>query len=362
MITDRRISTLRRRLLQEGVPAFLVTSIPNIRYLTGFEGVFDDEANVACLLTSEIARAYTDFRYAEAAKEAAEGTPWIVHTPADSIYTTICEDLHALDVEEMAVESSVPYGRFRFLSEHFGGRVHVFDQTVEKIRQVKEAAEVERIAAAAELADRTMAHVFGILGPGSVERDISLEIEVFIRKNGAEAVAFPPIVASGPNSSKPHAITTDRAMERGDLVTIDIGARLDGYCSDLTRTVVLGPASTRQREVYSAVYDANIAAIEGVRAGLRGVEIDAIARDLLVDRGFGAYFQHGLGHGVGLEVHEMPSVSTRYRESIPAGAVVTIEPGVYIPEFGGVRIEDLLVVEESGSTVLSKSPKELTEI
>jgi len=201
-----------------------------------------------------------------------------------------------------------------------------------------------------------------MLEPGVIERDIVLEIEVFMRTNGAEGVAFPPIVASGLNSSRPHAGVTERAIGAGDFVTIDLGARVQGYCSDLTRTVVMGSASTRQREIYSAVYDANAAAIEAVHGGISGMDLDAVARDLLTKRGFGTQFGHGLGHGVGLQIHEMPSVNSRWRDSIPAGVVITIEPGVYIPEFGGVRIEDLVLVEDGGCTVLSESPRELTEI
>ena len=362
MITDRRISAFRRKLAQEDILAFLVTGISNVRYLTGFEDTFDDDANVVALLTPEITRVYTDFRYEEAVCEAAEGTPWVVYAPTDSLYTVLCDDLAALGIEQLALESSVVYGRFRFLSERFGGKVYVVDQWVESLRQTKEAAEVERIAAAAALADRTMEHVLGMLEPGVIERDIVLEIEVFMRTNGAEGVAFPPIVASGLNSSRPHAGVTERAIGAGDFVTIDLGARVQGYCSDLTRTVVMGSASTRQREIYSAVYDANAAAIEAVHGGISGMDLDAVARDLLTKRGFGTQFGHGLGHGVGLQIHEMPSVNSRWRDSIPAGVVITIEPGVYIPEFGGVRIEDLVLVEDGGCTVLSESPRELTEI
>jgi len=362
MIADRRISAFRRRLAEEKVGAFIVTSVPNVRYLTGFEGVFDDEANVACLVTPELVRVYTDFRYEEAAREAAEGTPWVVYAPEDSIYVHMVEDLTLQDVEEIALESSVAYGRFRFLSERFGGKVLVVEHWVESLRQVKEAAEIERIAAAAALTDETLAHVLGVVAPGVRERDIALEIEMYMRRAGADGVAFTPIVASGPNSSRPHAGVTDRALEVGDLLTIDLGARVDGYCSDCTRTVVLGSATDRQREVYEAVLAANLAALAAIRSGVPGADFDKIARDTLTERGLGVYFGHGLGHGVGLEVHEMPSLSQRWRDSIMAGSVVTVEPGVYIADFGGVRIEDLVVVEEAGCTVLSSAPKELLEL
>lgn len=362
MNSDRRAATLRRRLANEGMSAFVVTSIPNIRYLTGFEGVFDSGANAACLITPEIARVYTDSRYAEAAESAAEGTAWAVRTPPDSLYVEMCTDMAADGIESFALESSIPYGRFRFLSEKFAGRICVMDQWIETIRQVKEAAEIERIAAAATLTDRAFDHILGVLSPGMSERDIALELEVFMRRNGSVGLAFDSIVASGQNGSRPHATVTNREIEPGDLITLDFGASVDGYCADMTRTVCIGRATDQQRDVYNAVLEANEAGIAAVRSGVSGADVDAVARGVLERRELAQHFGHGLGHGVGMEVHEMPSVSPRGKESLLAGSVITIEPGVYIPGFGGVRIEDLVVVEESGCRLLSASPKELIEI
>ncbi len=362
MIADHRIAALRRRMSDAGVPAMLISTVPNVRYLTGFEGVFDDDANVALVLTEQGARLYTDSRYAEACEHAASGTPWIIHVPEDSIYATLAEELDRVGLEQLAIEASVPYGRFKFVSEKFGGRVQVLDQMVEEIRRVKEAAEIERIAAAAALTDRAFEHILGRIVPGVTESQIALELEVYMRSHGSDGVAFEPIVAGGPNSSRPHARVTSRPVEIGDFLTMDFGARIQGYCSDMTRTVVLGVATPRQIEIYNAVLEAQEAAVAAVRSGLPGSQIDAVARDILKARGLGEYFGHGLGHGVGLEVHELPSVSTRARESVPAGAVITIEPGVYVPGFGGVRIEDLVLVEEGGGRTLSNSPKHLIEI
>jgi Xaa-Pro aminopeptidase len=362
MVADQRLSTLRRRMVDDGLVAFLATDASNIRYLTGFDGVFDDEANVALLVTKDVARVYTDFRYEEAAREACEATPWALHLQRESLYVEMAEELAEEGIGELAMESSVPYGRFRFVSEKFGGNVTVVDQWIEGIRRVKENAELERMAAAAAITDEAMAHAIGHLALGRTEREIALEIEMHMRTNGAEDVAFKPIVASGPNSSRPHAMTTDRPLQAGDLVTLDMGARVDGYCADLTRTVCMGPADSRQREVYHAVLGANEAAIDGIKSGLRGADVDGIARDALREVGLAEHFGHGLGHGVGLEVHELPNLSPRGRDAVPAGAVVTIEPGVYIPGFGGVRIEDLAVVEDRGCRLLSHATKEFTEI
>lgn len=362
MIVDARISSLRRRLTDSGMQAALISDVANVRYLTGFEDVFDDAANAALVLTVQGARLYTDSRYAEACEEAATGGPWQVHLSTESIYADLCSELDRAGMTGLAIESSVPYGRFKFVSEKFGGRVELIDQWVEEIRRVKESAEIERIASAAALTDRAFEHILSRLELGVTEAQIALELEVYMRTHGSDGIAFEPIVASGPNSSRPHARVSSRAFELGDFVTMDFGASVKGYCSDMTRTVVMGVASPRQIEVYSAVLDAQEAAIAAVRAGMPGAQIDAVARDLLTGRGLSEHFGHGLGHGVGLEVHELPSVSSRARQSVPAGAVITIEPGVYVPGFGGVRIEDLVLVEDGGCRVLSCAPKHLMEI
>jgi len=194
------------------------------------------------------------------------------------------------------------------------------------------------------------------------EIDISLALEVFMRSRGSEGLAFAPIVAGGTNSSRPHAGVSDREVRRGELVTMDFGARIDGYCADLTRTVVLGTADDEQRQLYEAVLAANEAALAAVRPGIACAELDGVARGVLEQRGLGERFGHGLGHGVGLAVHEQPTVGRRSKEVLRPGHVVTIEPGAYVPGFGGVRIEDLVVVVEGGATKLSHSPKHLMEI
>ncbi|MHB9003208.1 MAG: M24 family metallopeptidase [Coriobacteriia bacterium] len=362
MKADARVDALRRLLDNEDVPAVMISDISNVRYLTGFEKVFDDHANAALVVTQDMTRIYTDSRYAEAIETAAAGTSWSLNVPKETLYINLCEDLEHEGIEYLAVESSVPHGRFKFISERFGGRVQAIDQWVEKLRQVKQPEEIERIARAAALTDRAFDHMVRTIEPGMTELQIALAAEVFMRENGSEGLAFPIIAAGGPNSSKPHAQCTDRPIAAGDFLTIDMGARVDGYCADMTRTVVVGHATERQIEVYEAVRQANEAATRQVRGGLPSSQIDAVARDLLQAKGFGDYFGHGLGHGVGLDVHELPAVGPSARDSVLAGSVITIEPGVYIPEFGGVRIEDLLVVEEGGYRVLSSSQRTLIEI
>ncbi len=362
MIADRRLAALRRRLDAEEAEAALITLPANMRYLTGFEGLFDDSISAACLVTADFARFYTDFRYAEAATAAAVGTPWAIHIQKDSMYVELCGELQAEGIATLAIESSVPYGRFKFISEQFAGRVLVVEQWVEELRQIKETAEIDAIQRAAALTDAGFDHILGFIRAGLREVDVAVELEGFMRRAGSEGLAFDSIVASGPNSARPHAGVTDRVIAEGDFLKLDFGARVDGYCSDMTRTVVVGSATEQQREIYAAVLDASEAAIAGARAGMAGCDIDGIARRLLTERGFGENFGHGLGHGVGLAVHELPSVGKASRPPVRSGSIITIEPGVYVPGLGGVRIEDLVVVEDGGVRVLSHSPKHLIEI
>lgn len=362
MNAEPRLASVRRQMAKDSLPAMLITGVSNMRYVTGFESVFDSGINAACLVTREIARFYTDRRYSEAATTEAEGTPWAVRVPEESLYIDACAELHEAGVTELVLESSIPYGRFKFISEQFVGSVRVLDRVVEEIRQVKEAHELERIEAAAALTDRAFDHILGMIAPGMTEREVALELEFFMRRNGSDDIAFDPIVASGPNSARPHAGVSDRVIGSGEFLKLDFGARVDGYCSDMTRTVVVGAASDRHREIYEAVRAANAVGVAAVRSGVTGKDVDAAARQSLADAGFGEYFTHGLGHGVGLDVHEMPTLGQRSRDSLRTGAVVTIEPGVYMPGFGGVRIEDLVVVEERGGRTLSASSRDLIEI
>lgn len=364
MKTEKRVAALRQRLRDDEAEAVLVTAPSNLRYLTGFEDVIDDGIHGACLVTPELARFYTDRRYMDAASEAAaiEGGLWDVVVEAEDLYIEICSELHAGGVESLLVESSMPYGRFAFISEQFRGAVRAMDQYVAHLRQIKEPAEIERIERAAAIADAAFEALLGVLGPGTTEREAALELEFHMRRAGSEELPFPIIVAAGPNGAHPHAMPRDRVLAEGDLVVMDFGARVGGYCSDMTRTVCIGTASEQQRSLYGAVLDANEAGLDAVRSGIPCVEADAAARRVLDDAGLGEYFTHGLGHGVGLDVHEVPTVGRRSHESLRAGQVVTVEPGAYVSGQGGVRIEDLVVVTETGCRLLSHAPKQLIEI
>lgn len=362
MYVQTRLEGLRKRLREDKAPAAVITLPSNLQYMTAFDGVIDSGINGACVVTDTLARFYTDSRYVEAATAAAAGGPWEVVLQKENLYIELCEELQNAGIASLLLESGVPYGRFKFVSEQFRGAVRVVDQLVETMRMIKEAEEIERIEAAAAIADEAFDHICGFLRPGRSEREIALELEFHMRRNGSENMPFDLIVAGGPNGARPHAVPGDRQLEDGDLVVLDFGAKVGGYCSDMTRTVCIGKATDDKRRVYEAVLQANEAGLAATRAGMPCAEVDLAAREVLQRLGFGDHFTHGLGHGVGIDIHEMPTVGPRSTQSLRRGAVVTIEPGVYLSGVAGVRIEDLVVVEESGCRLLTHSPKQLIEL
>ncbi|MRS13157.1 MAG: aminopeptidase P family protein [Actinobacteria bacterium] len=357
-----RIEGVRRRLADDMTPAAVVSVTSNLKYVTGFRDVIDRGINAACLVTEDETLFYTDGRYFEAARSAAEGGPWEVRLQKENLYVELCEELHARGVTSLMLEAGVPYGRFKFVSEQFRGAVRVVDRLVEEMRQIKENEERDLIAQASAIADRGFEHILGVLAPGVTEAEIALELEYFMRRNGSEEMPFSPIVASGPNSARPHAIPGARALAKGDLVVMDFGARVGGYCSDMTRTIGVGAVSDELRRMYESVLAANAAGIEAVRGGRPCADVDAAAREVLRKTGLDDCFTHGLGHGVGLDVHETPTVGPKSTESLRVGQIVTIEPGVYVGGTAGARIEDLVAVEESGCRLLSHAPKEFITV
>lgn len=362
MVASQRTEKLRARLRAENVDAIVLTGVRNIAYCTGFPGVFDDEPAHVALVGAAGAALFTDSRYYEAFTAAAKGSEWQIRLVRDSLAESVAQELRAAGAARVALETSMPHVRFQAFAKAFACEVVEAGDWVEELRMVKDAAESESIAQAQVLTDLAFEHILRALRAGVTEREVALELEVFMRREGSEGVAFAPIVASGPNSALPHATPGARELADGDFVVLDFGARLGGYCADMTRTVVIGKATDRHREIYGVVLAANKAGRAGVRAGVSGREIDATARAVIAEAGFGEYFGHGLGHGVGLEVHELPGVGPKSERIVPVGAVVTIEPGVYIPRFGGVRIEDLAVVEPAGARVLTRSTRDLLEL
>jgi Xaa-Pro aminopeptidase len=328
----------------------LVTDLVNVHYLTGFGGT-----NGACICGPGLRVFLTDFRYTERAEAEIEG--WEVLTIADDWLGGIAARLTGRSGFE---DHQMPFRTLKKLEEKLleGVELKPAGGTVEKLRRVKDEVELAAIASAAELADEIWRWSLESGLAGRSELDVARAAEARMRELGAEP-SFPTIVAAGPNGALPHAEPGEGMIGSGDLVVFDMGAKLDGYCSDGTRTFAIGEPGERAREVYEVVREAQEAALGAVGAGARAEAIDTVARDLIVVAGHGERFGHGLGHGVGLEVHEEPRVSQRSEDVLEAGEVITIEPGIYLPGELGVRIEDLVVVTEDGHRNLSGLPKDL---
>jgi Xaa-Pro aminopeptidase len=335
-------------LTEAGLDALLVTQPENVRYLSGFTSPKDGWVAV----WREEATLVTDPRYTVQAQQESR----IPHriAPRERSAEVMAELLRG----RVGFEANhLVFGKLQTLREQVPAEWVPTSDLVERLRLKKTPEELERIRAAARLADEGYAHILPLLKPGVSEADIALELEFFLRKHGSEGVAFEIIVASGERGAMPHGVASSKKLRPGELVTLDFGAVVGGYHSDMTRTVALGEVSRELREVYEAVLEAQQAALEAVRPGRTGQQLDAIARQVLQARGYGEYFAHGLGHGVGLAIHEGPRLSKLSEDVLEAGMVLTIEPGVYIPGVGGCRIEDLVLVTETGYEVLSHSPK-----
>lgn len=349
------LERLQGALGQAGAPAVLLTSPSNVRWASGFTGSFGQ-----AWVTPTEAVLLTDSRYTIQAAEQAEGWALKSFGAPKTLAETMREVASDLAIKSVMFETSLPYASWKEFGE-LGLELVPGDDLVKPLRMVKTPDEVRRIEEACKLADACIAHAVRMLQPGVREYDIGLDIEFFFRRQGASP-GFSPIVASGPNSARPHATPGERALQAGDFVTLDLGAKLDGYCSDITRTFVVGKADGRQREVYEQVLAAEQAAIAAMRPGMTGVEADAVARGVLAEKGLAQYFGHGLGHGLGIDVHDPGGLSTRSKDILAEGQVWTVEPGAYIEGFGGVRIEDDVVVTADGTRVLTHFERGLTEL
>lgn len=356
-MSDRR-AALSAKVAERGLDALLVTNLVNVRWLTGFDG-----SNAAVVLGAEQQRFVTDFRYLTQSAEQLD---------------PVWEREIATDLLKRAVEGLPEHPlKLGFDDGHLTVRQHaqlarlVADRDVELVaaggivealRAVKDAAEIERIQAAARLADAAFEEVVGAGIVGRTEREVALDLEIAMRRRGAEGVSFAPIVAAAEHGARPHAAPRDVPIPENTLVVIDWGAQLDGYASDCTRTVATGPLDPRDEAIYETVLVAQEAALAAVRAGPTGREVDAVARTIINDAGHEEHFGHGLGHGVGMEVHEGPRLGKTGEDALAAGNVVTVEPGIYVPGAIGVRIEDLVVVTDGGCEILNGLPKALRTV
>lgn len=335
--------------------AALITSETNRMYFTRFPS-----SDGFLFVTKEEAVFATDSRYIEAAEAQAQGCKVL----ESNGYARLGEIAGKAGKKRVLLEAErVTLALHSYLKEKLG-RAELdasdrLDRIITDLREIKSEEEKNLIIKAQRIAEKAFLHILGFIKPGVTEKEIGLELDYFMLRNGADALSFETIAVSGKNSSMPHGVPTDKRVENGDFITMDFGAVCEGWHSDMTRTVAVGSVSEKQRTVYETVLKAQEASLKAVRSGVTGKKADAAARDIIAAAGWGANFGHGTGHGVGVEIHESPRLSPAYDKELRAGQIVTVEPGIYLPGEFGVRIEDMAFVTENGCENLTAAPKEL---
>ncbi|UTR14475.1 Xaa-Pro peptidase family protein [Salipaludibacillus sp. LMS25] len=348
-----RLNGLRHQFKENGIDGILITNPYNRRYLTGFTGT----AGVV-VVSDEKAKLITDFRYIDQAQEETTGFDIIQHKK--TLHEEVANQVKEMGITRLGFEKDVlTYSHYDTYKTIVDGELVPVNQLVENLRLFKSDEEIAIIQKAVDIADAAFSHIQPYLRPGVKEIDIANELEFFMRKSGAVSSSFDIIVASGPRSALPHGVASDKVIEKGELVTLDFGAYYKGYCSDITRTVAIGEPSAQLKDIYDTVLQAQLIGVNQIKPGITGKEADALTRDYINEQGYGQYFGHSTGHGLGMEVHERPGLSHRSDKRLKAGMVVTVEPGIYVAGIGGTRIEDDILITDNGNNILSKSSKEL---
>lgn len=350
----QRIEKLQNTLSEN--EAALIFSAPNRFYFTDFHS----SAGVL-LVTARKSFFLVDFRYFEKAKQVITSVETVLCT---NMFGQLFSYFSEFKIKTVFLETeSLNLSLFSQLKENFNG-IEISDSTeiqtfINQMRSVKDKCELDAVKTAQKLTDNAFEYILNKISVGKTEKEIALELEFYMRKNGADGIAFDTIAVSGKNSSLPHGVPGDKKLQKGDFLTLDFGAKYNGYCSDMTRTIAFGTVTDKQRFVYETVLKAQQKALNAIKSGVVCKNIDAIARDFINESGFENCFGHGLGHSVGLEIHETPCFNTRDNTLLSAGAVITVEPGIYLENEFGVRIEDMVYVTEKGCENLTNSPKEL---
>lgn len=350
------IDKLKQSVKSSGYDAALIVSPENRFYFTGFE------SSDGYLIASENEAVFiTDGRYIEAAQKKTKGCKVVLQEKKAS---QIRDILLSLGAKSVAVEADrMTLSEFTLFASVLEGIEMIadgsLDAEINDIRSLKTSAEVEKIKTAQKIAEEALEHIIGFIKPGKTEKEVALELDYYMLSHGAHGISFETIAVSGAKSSMPHGVPDEKVIENGDFVTMDFGAVFEGYHSDMTRTVAVGSASEEMKEVYYTVLKAQENAVSAIQAGLSCKAADQAARDVIEKAGYGKYFTHSTGHGVGVEIHEFPSLSSACDKMLKTGNIVTVEPGIYIPGKFGVRIEDMVLVTENGCENLTKAPKEL---
>jgi len=349
-----RLTKLRETLITEGLDAILITQPENRRYLSGFTG-----SDGALLISQDQAVLATDFRYYEQVeKQAPDFRLAKVTARFETLLPELIQQVGAKAVGFESAHLTVDqHQKWQEVAEGF--ELVPTKGLVERIRAVKDEGELGKIRKAIALSDEALAHIADFIEPGMTEKEVAWELEVFMRTRGAEKLAFDTIVGSGPNGAMPHATVSERVIQAGEPIVIDMGAVIDGYHSDLTRTICAGRPDDKFKEIHAIVLKAQLTAERNIRPGMQGKQADGIARQVIEEAGYGENYGHGLGHGVGLAVHEKPGVGRLSEDVLEPGMVFTVEPGIYLPGWGGVRIEDIVVMRGDGVEVLTQASKAL---
>lgn len=351
-----KLRRLRDQFSKENIDAILITNPVNRRYITNFTG-----SSGIALITEKEQFLITDFRYIEQAKKQADYFTIIRHER--EIENEINRLLNKLEVKNLGFEAQyVTYENYRKYDDLFPVQLIPVKNVVEQLRVIKTEEEINTIKKAAKIADLAFEHILKYLKAGVKELDVATELEYFMRKQGASSSSFDIIVASGWRSALPHGIASDKVIEEGELVTLDYGAIYDGYVSDITRTVAIGKINDELTKIYEIVKEAQQRGLDGIKPNITGKEADEFTRNYIEEQGYGKYFGHSTGHGIGLEVHEGPTLSPRSETVLEKNMVVTVEPGIYVPNVGGCRIEDDIVITENGNERLTFATKELIHI
>ena len=356
---SNRLQGIRTLISEKGIDSFLVSQQENRRYLSGFSG-----SSGWLFISQKLAILATDFRYTEQARQESQDFEIVQTKGETSIWFTQLIQTHGWHTLGFEAQH-MSFATYQQLSEIIEAEQLDLElipcqNMVERLRCIKDTMELNTITKAVQLTDAAFNQILATIRPGLTEKELAWDIESFFRQNGAEATAFDIIVASGPNSALPHARPGERHLQPGEPILIDMGARIDGYCSDFTRTICMGKAEDKLQEIYDIVLEAQQAAIDGTKSGMNGAEADKQARTIIEDAGYGDNFGHGLGHGIGLAIHETPSLSRLSSDILDNGTVFTIEPGIYIQGYGGVRIEDTVRLEQGNIKVLTGSAKFLS--
>ncbi|WP_313798323.1 Xaa-Pro peptidase family protein [Cytobacillus sp.] len=348
-----KLQRLRSSFDKLGIDGMLITSTYNRRYMTNFTG----SAGVV-LISGDQAQFITDFRYIEQATAQCAGYQIVKH--AGSIPDEVAEQVKKLGIKKLGFEQDyLTFSAFKTYEKAVQSELVPVSGEIEKLRLIKTDAEIKILKVAADIADAAFKHMVEYIRPGLTEMEVSNELEFFMRKAGATSSSFDTIVASGYRGALPHGVASDKVIEKGDMVTLDYGAYYNGYVSDITRTLAVGEPDIKLKEIYDIVLQAQMRGMDGIKPGMSGKEADALTRDYITEKGYGEYFGHSTGHGIGLEVHEGPSLASKSEIILKPGMVVTVEPGIYIPGLGGVRIEDDTLITNDHNETLTHSTKDL---